>query len=79
MLEEIWEQSNLVRKKAAKTQTVQSIENEKRIDQHGFENKRSLLAQSDIVQGPNQPDNTFEILNSFLVNLASPFTAAWSR
>lgn len=34
---------------------------------------RSLLAGADTGSGPNQSDNTFEILNSFLVNQASPF------
>ncbi len=51
----------------------------KRIDQRGFENKPGLLAQCVVGPGPNQSDNTFEILNSFLVNQPSPFTAAWSR
>lgn len=45
----------------------------KRIDQHGFENKPGFLAQCDVGLGPNQSDNTFEILNSFLVNQPSPF------
>lgn len=33
----------------------------------------SLLAQCGVGPGPNQSDNTFEILNSFLVNQPSPF------
>lgn len=37
------------------------------------------LAQCDAGLGPNQSDDTFEILNSFLVNQLSPFTAALGR
>lgn len=49
-----------------------------RTDQRGFEKERRSLARRDVGPGPNQSD-TFEILNSFPVNQASPFTAAWSR
>lgn len=49
-----------------------------RIDQRGFEKERRSLARCDAGPGPNQSD-TFEILNSFLVNQVSPFKAAWSR
>lgn len=79
MLEEIKEGRNFFTEKAAQPQTEWRKEDVKAHWSVQIREQLGLLALCDVGLGPNQSDDTFEILSSFLVNQLSPFTAASGR